>query len=100
MDIQPHIDEWYSYCDEFSTGNDHKSLQVKHLMKRLFEVCNIYYTNDNKKYEKLTEFLEKRSNLTKDHENDVLDLFKLTNNIDIKLRECKGIFRTFKDICI
>jgi len=100
MDIQPHIDEWYSYCDEFSTGNDHKSLQVKHLMKRLFEVCNIYYTNDNKKYEKLTEFLEKRSNLTKDHENDVLDLFKLTNNIDIKLRECKGIFRTFKDIGI
>ena len=26
MDIQPHIDEWYSYCDEFSTGNDPKSL--------------------------------------------------------------------------
>jgi hypothetical protein len=100
MDIQPHIDEWYSYCDEFSTGNDPKSLQVKQLMKRLFEVCNIYYTNDNKKYEKLTEFLEKRSNLTKDHENDVLDLFKLTNNIDIKLRECKGIFRAFKDIGI
>jgi len=91
----------YSYCDEFSTlGNDHKSLQVKQLMKRLFDVCNTYYTNDNKKYTKLTEFLEKRSNLTKGHDNDVLDLFKLTNNIEIKLRDCKGIFRAFKDICI
>jgi hypothetical protein len=69
-------------------------------MKRLFDVCNTYYTNDNKKYTKLTEFLEKRSNLTKGHDNDVLDLFKLTNNIEIKLRDCKGIFGAFKDICI
>jgi hypothetical protein len=38
--------------------------------------------------------------LTKGHDNDVLDLFKLTNNIEIKLRDCKGIFGAFKDICI
>ena len=30
----------------------------------------------------------------------MLDLFKLTNNIDIKIRECKQIFKAFKDIGI